>query len=572
LIPALLAYITWLPALMGFGTLVLGRSALSATEDCDPSALTQVVVAGFALFALLVDLLNFVLPISGLVSLGLLVFGWALLLLRAKRLRQVVAMAWSGPGWLLAGLVALLVLIPAYVMRFWAPDYDQGLYYLQSIRWIGDSKLPVGLANLYDALGYNQSWFSITAGLQTPWLIDKGSLLLNGLLFIGYGTAILLSVARLLSGRFDLPTVFLALTGLPWLTFARPSLIGSANPDMAITYLTLLLTYLMLRVLTGQGDAARQLAIAIAFVAFATTVKLSGIALIALPAVTVGWIAVRSRSRGDALSLVRGLRWGVLAAAGLLVPWSIRGVLLSGCFAYPVQVTCVPSLPWTIPESVGAAHRSAIIGWSRSPGVAAAQALDNWHWVGPWFGREFAGNIRVRLGAGMLLAGAAMWLASRVGGKDHKPAETILVPGVALLAGLVFWFLTAPAVRFGEGYIWGLPLLVLSAGVCAAQAAFGRLWWRAAVGGLAVVLLAGWGTLLARRSIVSTGLPLVAWPQLPTSSVQANANNPDVYSPRATDQCWNTHLPCTPILLPELRVQKDRGLLGETWRFEAKGA
>ena len=45
-------------------------------------------------------------------------------------------------------------------------NYDTGLYHLQTIKWIKENFLPFGLANLHYEMGYNQSWFIISALIE----------------------------------------------------------------------------------------------------------------------------------------------------------------------------------------------------------------------------------------------------------------------------------------------------------------------------------------------------------------------------------------------------------------------
>ena len=62
--------------------------------------------------------------------------------------------------------------------------YDTGLYHLQAVQWLTHGPLPKGLANLYECLGYNCSWFPLAAALETPLLLGKSCFIVNAMLVI----------------------------------------------------------------------------------------------------------------------------------------------------------------------------------------------------------------------------------------------------------------------------------------------------------------------------------------------------------------------------------------------------
>ncbi len=71
-----------------------------------------------------------------------------------------------------------------------------------------------------------------------------------------------------------------------------------------------------------------------------------------------------------------------------------------------------------------------------------------------WLQRGAATD-EVRWLVGLAVVGAAaLGLASRQKCNVHGQAIRWTVPLLAPVAGLLFWFLTAPDVRFGLAYIW----------------------------------------------------------------------------------------------------------------------
>src|SRR4051812_15199355 len=119
----LVALLLWLPALAGWALpwawlrQRLGGAGLNHFDGSDG-------VAALAVLAALSILLNFVVPLTSLVSAAALVTGWLLCglrLLRARPQRVPAKVAWAALAWLIAA--AVLANAPP-------ENYDSGLYHL----------------------------------------------------------------------------------------------------------------------------------------------------------------------------------------------------------------------------------------------------------------------------------------------------------------------------------------------------------------------------------------------------------------------------------------------------------
>ena len=88
----------------------------------------------------------------------------ASIVLGSRPLRESCGVAFRYPPMVILGTLLVLWLVNRSLND---QDYtDNGLYYLNAIRWISDYRIVPGLANLHDRLGFNNSNFLLHAMLE----------------------------------------------------------------------------------------------------------------------------------------------------------------------------------------------------------------------------------------------------------------------------------------------------------------------------------------------------------------------------------------------------------------------
>jgi hypothetical protein len=254
----------------------------------------------------------------------------------------------------------------------------------------------------------------------------------------------------------------------------------------------------------------------------------------------------------------------VLVSAAILLPWAVRGLLLSGFVTYPVAWTRVPYVEWSLTAEQAAGEMAWIQSWAREPGVAPEKVLANWDWLPGWFSR-FQKDEAVRLMGGTTLVGLALMVAgaaARLRSRLRLDVAAYLVPDISPLAGIVYWFLSAPDLRFGVASLWSVALICVAAGLWSLRS----VRWlripagRAAVFALALGLLAAYSVGVPQPRLVDRHA-LLAWPEIPNPVLKAGrtAEGFRIFVPEDSDQCWNTELACTPHFWNQIVVRTDGG-------------
>jgi hypothetical protein len=117
----------------------------------------------------------------------------------------------------------------------------------------------------------------------------------------------------------------------------------------------------------------------------------------------------------------------------IFIPWIINGIITSGYLLYPFSFTRLP-VEWSVPVSIAVKDASDIVTWA-------------------W---EYGYYIPVIIEATLLIIISLIFF--------RKKRDSILIPLAIATAGVFAWMVTAPEPRYGLGFIFTVPLLLLASG------------------------------------------------------------------------------------------------------------
>lgn len=420
-------------------------------------------------------------------------------------------------------LVELLILAAVtwwalQLARTGSDSYDHSLYHLQSAIWNTlDSAIP-GLANIHVRLGFNPSIFVLASGMHIPdfggWrLAFLGTALLKAMI----ATDLLLSIRseKRIVRIYSLIVLVCLLFQPKWLM--DPSYI-SPDPILALGIVYAVSLYL-----------DKRTPMLLMCVPFLITVKLAALPLLLL----LEW---------NRLSLKT---YRVAATIGMLILtiWVARNVVLSGHLVFPVAATRLP-VPWAEPKRLTVETAGWVTSWARDP-WKTPELTSGIRWIRPWLLRMI-GDERSRDAAWIAIAGIFLLAWKR----ELLQMDRWLL--FVLAVSLMFWFLTAPDIRFGLGYVLAMAFLLLAYGADS----IGLIRPNAGNAWVVIVLLAAGLALTAPRNYDPN------WPKLlhPRVRLAGTRTLDTIWTPTDTDQCWDV-IPCTPFT-QDIEYYPKRALIG----------
>ena len=416
------------------------------------------------------QLVHLVWPINRSVS-TVVVAGMGLCALGAL-LARGLRREWS---WRRVGIgVALAVLLVAISLAVFRPvfnsctkamcHYDLGLYYLKMIRWTEGFPIVPGLVNVQEHLAFNQSAFLVIALIDSlvpnRWglLLVGGFLPWLGLTLSAYALA-RLATFKLRGDENSTPIeVAYAVSAPVWIFTLANANISSASPDCIISSLSLHLFLIFASFVASQQTAQKEydLAELVLLGVACVAVKSSCLGLVvAVWAVCITMVLLRKRDAGLIFFRKRTLTMAAVAAVFLLT-WIGRGIVLSGYPLFPSSALSMP-VAWRMPVHYVKEFRWDTIRWAREadPSISVKKTIRTWSWLPGWFERVLAMPNQFIWPAQVGVAGSAALLAFGFFGSSlRRNVRNLLLLIIPLIAYMLFWFFTAPHVRYFGPAMW----------------------------------------------------------------------------------------------------------------------
>ena len=552
----LLIFLFWIISILGYGSILsffYNSPKLNKFGNFKNIRLAVFGIFGLTIISLLGNLANFFIPLSLIFSIIIFSLGAVLFAINFKKI-------FYGYGRSEIILIIVLFIYLLFVPLNWASHYDTGYYYLPSIKWLRESFVPLGLANLHGQLGFNSSWFTVAAIVETPLLIKESPLfIINALMMFFYGSAAFLTfLEKIRVGKILFSDYFLVFTLIPWLIRTRPNM-ASPAPDLPAMLIVLFVMYLLIRCFEEKENNYFYFFNSIIFSAFAVTIRFSTLPILIGSILSFVYYGVFIRKNFYLKNSGKLVFKNSIFYKNLIIPfflvlisWITRGIILSGCIAYPSNLGYFKNLQWSAnPKSAS----KYIISWARG-GLHASpkEVLGNWRWLKPWVIRFVKSGdkiILLILIVGLLLLIAAIIRKNFL--NSNKYYSSFFVPLIISFSGITFWFFTAPEPRYGYGFLFAFALLIFSYGFYTLKLPKYEEVSKLAV---AFVIVLFFLVEIVPLNVSIDKIFTNTWPKMPEVEVIEKTTNEGVKInvPAKGDQCWYMELPATPNFNSDLKI------------------
>jgi hypothetical protein len=465
--------------------------------------------------------------------------------------------------YLLTLLISLFALIWCLRSMGLSNNFDSGLYHFGSIRWMNEYPIVLGLGNLHWRLALNQSYFGFLSLINIFPFWNKGYAV--GGLFLTYLTTLTLLKINLTqqpAWRWIVGGLFFIFLGYLAGTLSNPS------PDTAVGLLEIVVFCFLFRIIQGryeknnslsgdehsraeiQRDSVVVLLLSLALI----TIKLSSIAF-ALTCMSLVIYFQFIDSQRDIKIFKRQHKFFFklfILMACISVLHIVRGYLLSGAPFFPSTFAGAWGLDWAVLKEFAEFEVSFIYSWARDPSAMTPGAvLGHWGWVSEWLK-----TISLFEMLWMVIASLLMFfnLVLAISGNKLKNNRLYICLYLPIIIAFIFWFLTAPNVRF----LGAVPVLYLALSVWLFYIIVSKKTtdratslnlvtsqfhpFYSAIAALIICLF----------SLKSTGLRSLSfygWADIPQSSliIEKTLTDLPINVPAINGQCWDAPLPCASV-------------------------
>lgn len=353
--------------------------------------------------------------------------------------------------------------------------YDTNLYHAQAIRWIEDFGVIPGLANLQSRFGYNSSEFALNALYSWRWYLGQ-SLHTTAGFFALLSSVIAADIGHIWRDKNEQGkriinirlSDFVRLGLIFYLGIIFSEIISPASDYYAqlLIFDIIILWLDMDDISTRDSDrftsdrVTEYRALLCILIVYAITIKLS-IGLLVLLAIIPGisWIKTKK---------IRNILGCVMTGLLIVIPYFIRNHIISGWILYPSTLLKIGSPDWQLPKGEVQYDAKEIGMWGR--GITRAEDWENvtfFNWIGDWFGGlQLLEKVWVTGTAVAIIAVIIIAIIKCINYKkdsaEGKKEDIGALPVMTVLSvGTIFWFCSAPLVRYGYAYLMIMPLITV---------------------------------------------------------------------------------------------------------------
>ena len=352
--------------------------------------------------------------------------------------------------------VAVIILM-AYGSSRGYMHYDTTLYHASAIRWIEEYGVVPGLANLQSRYGYNSAEFAHNALYSFKWYTGRSLHCTTG--FLAMVSAHLLYDKELFTGRRTIQSVDFVRIGLLYYLGVLFAQMVSPASDYVANLLIFDILILMLGRVKDRTLPADHYVLISLLAIYGITVKVSLAPMVLICLIPFVYYIIKKDVRSILFCIVSGL---VIA-----MPYFIRGYILSGWILYPSTLIKLGNPDWQVPIGEAQYDAKEISMWGR--GITDATKWSEvtlTNWIPSWFAAldtvEKVLITAVITSTVVLVAiEIRLGLLKNKGGLQRYNILLELPIAWIMLLGVVTWFVGAPLVRYGLGFLLSFPLLVV---------------------------------------------------------------------------------------------------------------
>jgi hypothetical protein len=333
---------------------------------------------------------------------------------------------------------------------------DTLAYHAQSVLWFQKYKAVPGIVHLRLELGFQSFWFASQA-IFNPAGNRINFFFLGGCVVSWYLIFVIKKIDALFfkqhfitteSGNLKWGWLLLLIYSLLSWTQVRLTT-ASASPDFIVSLLILAAIYIFYQSSSDRINKKSYFVLAAIFSCVAFITKLSSVAIILLPLITIIYFLFHKNFKGAAfISVIAGI---------IIIPLFVRNFIASGYLFYPSSYPDFFSPDWKL--KIADAHKlqQYISAYARYP-VAFDEADKNLHlsfkeWIPVWWKHLVTADQILLCITGATGILNIIFFKSLLKKLNDKYFAVIFF---IAFSGSLLWFIKAPDPRFGTGFLIAL--------------------------------------------------------------------------------------------------------------------
>ena len=348
--------------------------------------------------------------------------------------------------WYLLGIMISLVLVLPLASSY-VYNYDTNLYHAQCIRWIEEYGAVRGLGNLHSRIAFNSSFLCLQALFSFKKIVGISLHGLNG--FIAW---IMLSYSVCSMKFWNRKRLFISdflKAAIAYFINTVSNEFGSPGTDFFAHILSMYIVTEWISETEDEECTTEFQGTLCVLCIYAITLKLSAAMLVLFAVMPAVQLIKKKNWCGIVLYLVSG--------AVVLIPFFVRNIIISGYLIYPYEKIDLFNVDWKLPADICQNERISTKDWSIQGAGEAVSGSSIFVWFSFWKAAQKSSVIYL-LAVSSFSCLINMFYGFMQGVRLKK--WEFFTACTVTTCCLVFWFVSAPHIRFGRPYLL-LPVFLL---------------------------------------------------------------------------------------------------------------
>ena len=359
----------------------------------------------------------------------------------------------------------IIIFLISFIAFYGRDNVDSPMYHLQIIKWLSLHKITFGIANLEIRLGFSSSWHSLLSLLNLTFGSFSAKYYLSAVIF----SVIIYEVIKKKEIKFSFLFLYIFLCYLFLFSYLHPfnngvilNHLGNPERDLVSMFIYVFSFYIFIKIFEEQEFSEKKknlINILNICVFFCVSIRFINLLIILLP------IFVFYKNRKYKIFNISNI---FIFIVGIF--WLIRNFILSGCFIFPIEQTCLET-NWSVNIEAVQNLVNEAKRYSRTlPYLNGVEDYDyslySYKWLIPWIKNYLFTTALLQINLFIIIFVSASFVFKMIyfnfKNIDSKKIDHFEIIILILVFFSTLLWMVSPEIRYAWGLLFVLPCFLIT--------------------------------------------------------------------------------------------------------------
>jgi hypothetical protein len=359
----------------------------------------------------------------------------------------------------------IIIFLISFIAFYGRDNVDSPMYHLQIIKWLSLHKITFGIANLEIRLGFSSSWHSLLSLLNLTFGSFSAKYYLSTVIF----SVIIFEVIQKKKIKLSFLFLYIFLCYLFLFSYLHPfnngvilNHLGNPERDLVSMFIYVFSFYIFIKIFEEQEFSEKKknlINILNICVFFCVSIRFINLLILLLP------IFVFYKNRKYKIFNIVNI---FIFIIGIL--WLIRNFILSGCFIFPIEQTCLET-NWSVSIEALQNLVNEAKRYSRTlPYLNGVEDYDyslySYKWLIPWIKNYLLTTALLQINLFIIVFVSASFVFKIIYFKfkniDTKKIDHFEIMILVLIFFSILLWMVSPEIRYAWGLLFVLPCFLIT--------------------------------------------------------------------------------------------------------------